>query len=109
MPWKRKGFCALISVDIRNAFNSARWKICIESMMRKKLPDYLLRMIDNYISSRWVIYEGDPWTLKEEMTCGAPQGSRVGSFVWRRMNITQTPFGIILILPNFISSNQNLL
>ena len=28
---------------------------------------------------------------------------------WRRMNITHTPFDILPILPNFISSNQNLL
>ena len=26
--------------------------------MRKKVPDYLLRMIDHYLSDRWVIYEG---------------------------------------------------
>ena len=36
---KRKGFCAFISIDIRNAFNTARWDICIEAMMRKKVPD----------------------------------------------------------------------
>ena len=67
---KRKGFYALVSIDIRNAFNTARWNICIEAMMRKKVPDYLLRMIDDYLSDRWVIYEGDKWSLKEEMTCG---------------------------------------
>ena len=44
---KREGFCALISIDIRNAFNSARWYICIEAMVRKKVPGYLLRMIDD--------------------------------------------------------------
>ena len=67
---KRKGFCALISIDIRNAFNTA--SICIEAMVRKNVPDYLLRMIDDYLSNRWVIYEGEKWFLKEEMTCGAP-------------------------------------
>ena len=41
---KRKGFCALINIDIRNRFNTARWKICIEAMVRKKVPDYLLRI-----------------------------------------------------------------
>ena len=51
---KLKGFCALISIDIRNAFNTVRWKICIEAMVRKKVLDYLLRMIDDYL-----IYEGD--------------------------------------------------
>ena len=34
---KRKGFCALVSIDIRNAFNTARWNICIEAMVRKKV------------------------------------------------------------------------
>ena len=52
---KRKKFCALISIDIRNLFNTARWNICIEVMVRKKVPDYLLRMIDDYFSDRWVI------------------------------------------------------
>ena len=64
---KSKGFCALLSIDIRNAFNSAGWNTCIEAMVRKKVPDYLLRMIDDYLSERWVIYEGDNWSLKEEM------------------------------------------
>ena len=71
---KRKGFCALISVDIRNAFNTVRWNNCIEAIVQKKIPDYLLQMIDDYLSDRWVVYEGDKWSLKEEMTCGAPQG-----------------------------------
>ena len=44
-----------------------------------------MRMIDDYLSNRWVIYEGDKWLLKEEMTCGAPQGSRVGPLVWNIM------------------------
>ena len=82
---KRKGFCALISIDIRNAFNTARWNTCIEAIVREKVSDYLLQMIDDYLSDRWVTYEGDKWSLKEEMTCGAPQGSRVGPLVWNAM------------------------
>ena len=82
---KRKGFCALISINIRNTFYTARWNICIEAMVRKKVPDYLLRMIDDYLSDRWVIYEDGKWSLKEEMTCGAPQGSRVCPLDWNVM------------------------
>ena len=82
---KRKGFCGLISIDIRNAFNTVRWNICIQAKVRKKVPDYLLRMISDYLSDRWVICEGDKWSLKEEMTCGAPQGSRLGAVVWNVM------------------------
>ena len=42
-------------------------------------------MIDDYINNRWVIYKDNKWSLKEEMTCGAPQGSRVGPLVWNVM------------------------
>ena len=65
---KRKGFYTLISLDIRNAFNTAEWNSCIVAMVQKKVPDYLLRMIDDYLSDRWMIYEGDKWSLKKEMT-----------------------------------------
>ena len=75
----------MISIDIPNAFNTARLNSCIEAMVRKKVPDYLLRMIDDYLSDRWVIYEGDKWSLKDEMTYGASQGSRVGPLVWNVM------------------------
>ena len=54
-------------------------------MVQKKVPNYLLRMIDDYLSDRWVIYEGEKWSLTEEMTCGAPQGSRVVSLFWNVM------------------------
>ena len=30
---EREGFCALISIDISNAFNTVRWNICIEVMV----------------------------------------------------------------------------
>lgn len=82
---RKKGFCALVSIDIRNAFNSARWDICIEAIRRKGVPTYLLRMMDNYLRDRWVVYEGNTCHLVEEMTCGAPQGSKVGPFVWNVM------------------------
>ena len=36
---KRKRFCALVSIDIRNVFYTARWKICIEAMVQNKVPD----------------------------------------------------------------------
>ena len=51
-------------------------------MVQKKVPDYLLRMIDDYLSNRLVIYENDKWSLKKDMTCGAPQVSWVGPIVW---------------------------
>ena len=57
---KRKGFCALISIGMRNAFNTTRQKNCIKAMIRKKVPDYLLRMIDDYLSNRYTTQRGLP-------------------------------------------------
>ena len=54
---KRKRFCALVSIDIRNAFNTARWNICIEAMMPKNM--LLLRFpLDNaghalFVCAKW--------------------------------------------------------
>ena len=39
-------------------------------------------MIDDYLSDRWVTCQGDKWSVKEEVVCGAPQGSRVRPRVW---------------------------
>ena len=82
---KREEFCALVGIKKCNAFTTARWKNCIEAMIRKKAPDYLLRKLYDYLSNRWVIYEGDQWSFKEEMASGATQGSRVGPLVWNVM------------------------
>ena len=50
---KRKGFCALISIDIRNAFNTARWNTCIEAMVWIEVPNYLLRMMTIWATGEW--------------------------------------------------------
>ena len=63
---KRKGSRVLISIAICNAFNTARWNICIEAIVRKKVPDYLLRMIDEYLSDKWVIYQADKWYIYDD-------------------------------------------
>lgn len=82
---KKKGFCALVAIDIRNAFNTARWPMIMESLRERSVPGHLLRIVDNYLSDRWVIYEGQDFILREEMKCGAPQGSRIGPLLWNAM------------------------
>ena len=37
---KRRGFFSLISIDIRNAFNTARWNICIEAKTDRRSFQY---------------------------------------------------------------------
>lgn len=75
---KRKGFCAAVALDIRNAFNSARWIDFIMSLVRKDVPEYLIRIIEDYLSDRKVFYEN----ITADMTGGAAQGSRMGPDLW---------------------------
>ncbi|CAH2019009.1 unnamed protein product [Acanthoscelides obtectus] len=64
---------------------SARWHIIIDSLARKKVPSYILRLIVNYMSDRWITYDTETWSMCEQMTCGAPQGSRIGPLLWNVM------------------------
>ena len=75
---KRKGFCAAVALDIKNAFNSARWIDFIMSLVRKDVPEYLVRIIEDYLSDRKVYYEN----ITADMTGGAAQGSRMGPDLW---------------------------
>ena len=34
--------------------------------MQKKVPDYMLRMIGDYLSDKWVIYEGGKWSQRRD-------------------------------------------
>ena len=81
---KKKGFCALVAIDIKNAFNSARWKDIIEALANKKVPEYLIRVIEDYLRDRRVIYE-DVFKIEDDMTCRVPQGSRLGPYLWNVM------------------------
>lgn len=77
----KKGFCALIAIDIKNAFNTVRWEDIFIAMIKKKVPEYLLRIIADYLSDRTVIYQ-EEHRIEGRMTCGVPQGSRIGPFLW---------------------------
>ena len=56
-------------------------------MIRKKVFNYLLRLMDDYPSSRMVIYEGEKCSPKEEIRCGAPQVSLLGLFIGFTYNV----------------------
>ena len=75
---KRHGFCAVIALDIRNAFNSARWIDFMRSLIEKGVPEYLLRIVDDYLDERKVVYGN----IEVDMTGGATQGSKMGPDLW---------------------------
>lgn len=77
-PVQNRDLCILITIDVRNAFNSAPWP-CIDAALRKKkTPANLLRLLRSYLQDRELWVNG----IREPITCGVPQGSVIGLTLW---------------------------
>ena len=77
-----KRMCAVICLDIRNAFHSARWDHIMESLEQLKVPLYLYRVISSYLTSRTLLYDTDDGTNDYKITRGVLQGSVLGPPGW---------------------------
>lgn len=73
----------IVSLDIENAFNSIPWKQIRAMMRRKRVPYYLVRLLDSYFGDRNVKYVIATGKLEEtEVQRGVPQGSVLGPMIW---------------------------
>lgn len=75
--------CTLVTLDVKNAFNSARWKDMLEALKHNfNVPKYLYRMIKSYLSDRVLVYDTEEGERRREVTAGAAQGSILGPDLW---------------------------
>ena len=79
---RQNGVALAVSIDIANAFNSLPWKTIREGLERHKLPGYLKRIINNYLTGRTVEYKGKSGYTHRETNRGIPQGSVLGPLLW---------------------------
>ncbi|XP_058828334.1 uncharacterized protein LOC131688186 [Topomyia yanbarensis] len=58
---KRRGnrYCGVVTLDVKNAFNSASWAAIGDSLHRLKVLEYLCRILRSYFQNRQLIYETD--------------------------------------------------
>lgn len=56
--WQEGGVAIGVSIDIQNAFNSLPWEVIRNALRRKKFPDYLRRIIGDYLHNRSIEYVG---------------------------------------------------
>lgn len=78
----------LVSLDVKNAFNTARWGVILKALCEDfNVPRYLVRMVESYFSDRHLEYHsptsGELCT--ERVTAGVPQGSVLGPTLWNAM------------------------
>lgn len=71
-----------VSLDITNAFNTLPWACITEALKYHAVPQYLQRIVANYLSDRSVRYPTRGGWSEAVMTCGVPQGSVLGPLLW---------------------------
>ena len=52
---QHKKYCALITIDIKNAFNTASWTEIVGELQVKRVSNYLVELIKSYLSEREII------------------------------------------------------
>lgn len=75
----------LVTLDVKNAFNSARWVDILAALSVFNTPAYLLRIMEDYLKDRLLLYETVNGSRAKEITAGAAQGSILGPDLWNIM------------------------
>lgn len=82
--WKggKTKYCGVVTLDVKNAFNTASWPFIKRSLVKSGVPRYLRRIISGYLSKRKLRYfTNDGWKYYW-VTAGVPQGSVLGPLLW---------------------------
>lgn len=73
----------LVTLDVKNAFNSARWCDMLDALEHGfRIPTYLLRILNDYLRNRMLLYETEEGQREMVVTGGAAQGSILGPDLW---------------------------
>lgn len=72
-------FCILVTIDVKNAFNTASHSLIIGKLRERRVSTYLVRFISSYLKDRKIQIEKDTVI---DTDAGVPQGSVLGPTLW---------------------------
>ncbi|XP_046868751.1 uncharacterized protein LOC124461242 [Drosophila willistoni] len=78
--WKggSKKYCLVVTIDVKNAFNTADWGCILGSVCRLEAPVYLQAIIRSYFDGRVLRFNTDEGCDSHHISAGVPQGSVLG-------------------------------
>ena len=68
----------LLTLDVKNAFNTARWVDILGALESFGVPPYLMRMLEDYFSQRMLLYDTTVGRRSRPLSGGNAQGSLEG-------------------------------
>lgn len=76
----------MLTLDVKNAFNSASWESIIGALAKSATPNYLQNTLGQYLTNRCITFDGNEGTSNViEVCCDVPQGSVLGPDLWNLM------------------------
>ena len=66
--WCTKHMCAIIGLDVRNTFNTARWDKIMLALEDLSVALYLRRVISSYLTDHTLLYDTDDGTHSYKIT-----------------------------------------
>ncbi|KAE9525571.1 hypothetical protein AGLY_014098 [Aphis glycines] len=73
----------MLTLDVKNAFNSAAWDTIVWALERQKVPNYLRNILSQYLLNRRITFTMEDGSIRgADMSCVVPQGSVLGPDLW---------------------------
>ncbi|KXJ70249.1 hypothetical protein RP20_CCG024307 [Aedes albopictus] len=78
---KRRGarYCAVVTIYVRNAFNSASWSAIADALLRLGIPGYLYKILGSFFENRVLVNDIEVSRECFHITSGVPQGFILGA------------------------------